>query len=84
MTIIVYTRPDCIQCEWTKRRLAAEGIAFQAIDVTEDATAMAEAERLSRTLGRQIPIVVAGDQAWSGFRDDLIRRLSATNGGADA
>lgn len=75
MTIVVYTKPNCIQCEWTKRRLAADGIAFQAIDVTEDSDAMAKAERLSATLGRQMPIVVAGDQAWSGFRDDLIRKL---------
>lgn len=73
MTIIVYSKPACVQCTATTRALTARGIDFDLVDLTEDDAAM----ELVTGLGyRQAPVVVAGDEHWAGFRPDMISRLS--------
>lgn len=72
-TVTVYTRPSCVQCTQTIRRLARAGIDPQVIDVTED---LAAYSHITETLGyRQAPVVEVGDRHWSGFRPDLIAGL---------
>jgi glutaredoxin-like protein NrdH len=49
------------------------GIAYEYIDLAEDAEAM----NTVRDMGyMQAPVVVAGDDHWSGFRPDKISQLS--------
>lgn len=72
MTIIVYSKPACVQCTATTRALAAQGLPFNVIDLTKDADAFAYVSQLGY---RQVPVVVAGDAHWAGFRPDLIGRL---------
>lgn len=73
MNITVYSKPACVQCTATTRALEARGLSYERIDLTQDAAAMAEISRLGY---RQVPVVVAGDNHWAGFRPDLISRLS--------
>lgn len=73
MTITVYSKPACVQCTATTRALAARGLDFQVIDLTQDEAAFS---RVSDLGYRQVPVVVAGEEHWSGFRPDLIGRLS--------
>lgn len=76
--ITVYSKPQCPQCEQTKRQLRKSGIEFIVSDVTEDSTAY----ETVKTLGYQaLPVVVTGDRHWSGFRPDLIRGLDANYAG---
>ncbi len=71
--IRVYTKPDCQQCDATKRKLDQLGLAYEAIDLTMDADAYA----LVTGLGyKTAPVVVAGDAHWGGFRPDLIGHLA--------
>ncbi|TCO69467.1 glutaredoxin-like protein NrdH [Rhodovulum euryhalinum] len=73
MTITVYYKPACVQCTATTRALEARGLSFEVIDLTEDDAA------LSRVTGlgyRQVPVVIAGEDHWAGFRPDLIGRLA--------
>ena len=71
-TVIVYTKPRCVQCDATKRALKRAGVEYQAIDVSSDS----EALTTLLTLGyQQVPVVVAGDERWSGFRPELISNL---------
>jgi glutaredoxin-like protein NrdH len=73
MTITVYSKPACVQCTATTRALEARGLAFDLVDLTEDAAAM----ELVQGLGyRQAPVVIAGEEHWAGFRPDMISRLS--------
>ena len=72
MTIAVYSKPGCVQCTATTRALSARGPSFQVIDLTLDDAAFA---RVSEMGYRQVPVVVAGDDHWTGFRPDLIGRL---------
>ncbi|ELQ3995919.1 glutaredoxin-like protein NrdH [Enterobacter bugandensis] len=74
MSIIIYTRNDCVQCHATKRAMESRGVAFEMvnIDLVPDA-----ADTLREQGFRQLPVVIAGDTSWSGFRPDMINRLSA-------
>ena len=62
MTITVYSKPACVQCTATTRALDAKGIAYQVVDLSKDAAAMAQVAALGY---RQAPVVVAGDAHWS-------------------
>ena len=74
MRIIIYTRNDCVQCHATKRAMESRGLAFEMVnlDVAPD-----EIETLRAQGYRQLPVVIAGETSWSGFRPDMINRLSA-------
>ncbi|WJH39467.1 glutaredoxin-like protein NrdH [Aliirhizobium terrae] len=73
MTITVYSKPACVQCTATTRALDRQGIDYNVIDVSTDAAAY----ELVQGLGyRQVPVVVAGEQHWAGFRPDMIGTLS--------
>lgn len=73
MTITVYSKPACVQCTATTRALEARGLDYRLIDLTEDAQAM---ERVTSLGYRQVPVVVAGEDHWAGFRPDMIGRLA--------
>ncbi|CRK51639.1 glutaredoxin-like protein [Rhodococcus sp. RD6.2] len=73
MSITVYTKPACVQCNATYRALDKAGIEYNVIDISEDA----EARDFVMALGYlQAPVVVAGDDHWSGFRPDRIKSLA--------
>jgi glutaredoxin-like protein NrdH len=72
MTVTVYTKPACVQCDATKRTLDKLGVAYEAIDVTvnEDAYTM-----LVEKGFKAMPVVNAGDEWWSGFNPEKINGL---------
>ena len=72
MTVTVYSKPACVQCTMTTRALDAQGIEYQIFDVTADDKALQTVKDLGYM---QAPVVIAGDDHWSGFRPDLIGRL---------
>lgn len=72
MTVTVYAKPGCPPCDATIRTLEKLGLAYVKLDVTED-TAAYEACQAFGYLNT--PVVVAGDQHWSGFRPDRIGAL---------
>lgn len=72
MSIVVYSKPACVQCTATTRALDAKGLGYELVDLTQDDEAM----QLVASLGyRQAPVVVADDQHWAGFRPDMIAAL---------
>jgi len=73
MTITVYSKPACVQCTATTRALDARGLQYQVIDLSEDAAALQQVQEMGY---RQVPVVVAGDSHWAGFRPDMITRLA--------
>lgn len=64
MEVVVYSKPDCMQCEQTKKFLERKGVDFSVIDMSADAEALEKVKALGY---RQAPVVVVGDQHWSGF-----------------
>lgn len=70
--ITVYGQPHCQGCTATRRHLARAGVKFLARDVTDSDTARAEVEALGYS---SLPVVVAGDMHWSGYRPDKLNQL---------
>jgi len=71
--ITVYTKPACVQCNATYKALDKQGVAYDVVDIT----ANADARDYVMALGYlQAPVVVAGNDHWSGFRPDRIKALT--------
>lgn len=72
MSITIYTSNDCVQCHATKRAMESRGVEFEMVNVD----LVPEAADALREQGfRQLPVVIAGETSWSGFRPDMINRL---------
>lgn len=74
MSVTVYTLPSCVQCDSTKKFMSKNDIEFVEVDLTQDM----EAYKLVKSLGyAAAPVVVAGEDHWSGFRPDKIQSIVA-------
>lgn len=73
MMITVYAKPACPQCTATKRYLDREHLDYLMVDVTQDPAAWEYVTSLGYLAA---PVVVAGEQHWSGFRPDRIKELA--------
>jgi glutaredoxin-like protein NrdH len=72
MAITVYSKPACVQCNSTYRKLDKHGVVYNTVDVSKDA----EAFDFVQSLGyAQVPVVVTDDDHWSGFKPDMIEAL---------
>lgn len=72
MSVTVYSKPSCVQCNATYRALERKGVDYRVVDLSEDQAAF----DMVRGLGyMQVPVVVAGDRHWAGFRPDMISAL---------
>ena len=70
MTIKVYSKPSCVQCTATYRALDKLGLEYEITDLAADEAALMEVLAMGY---QQVPVVVAGDDHWSGFRPDMIK-----------
>ena len=73
MTITVYSRPGCAQCNATYRALDKAGLSYKVVVITKDADARDYAMSLGH---RQAPVVVADADHWSGYRPDQIKAIA--------
>lgn len=73
--VTVYAKPLCVQCDATKRALNKAGVAYDVVDMAEDAEALARIKAMGYT---QAPVVVTKQDHWSGFRPDKIKAIPAT------
>lgn len=72
--ITIYSKPNCVQCNATYQALERKNIPYQVVDLTQDDDAL----QFVRQLGyQQVPVVIADQEHWSGFRPDMISRLLA-------
>lgn len=74
MSVTVITSPFCQPCRITKEVLKSRGIDFTERNVAEDP----EALELAKSLGHSSsPVVIAGDQHWSGLDRDKLLAIPA-------
>ena len=72
MPVTVITSPGCQPCRITKRMLTDRGVDYRERNVANDPDAL----ELAKSLGHSAsPVVIVGEQHWSGFRPDLIAAL---------
>ncbi len=74
MTVTVFTKYRCPQCEATKRQLTKQGVDFEVVDLADNPSTL---EQLQQAGFRQAPVVITPDASWSGYRPDLIKELVA-------
>ena len=74
MSVTVYSKPSCVQCNATYRALTKKGIDYDVVDVTEDEAALAHVLALGY---QQVPVVETPSEHWSGYRPDKITTLSS-------
>jgi glutaredoxin-like protein NrdH len=71
--VIVYTNPNCVQCEQTKKFLDRESIDYEVKDLTENKDDLV---RFINMGFKSAPIVETEDDIWSGFRIDKLKTLA--------
>ena len=72
--ITVYSKPQCPQCDATKRWLTKNGTSYIELDITDDP----DARDYVMALGYlSAPVVVAGGEHWSVFRPDRLDKLGS-------
>lgn len=72
--VVVYSKPNCMQCNFTKKFLEDKGIPYQIKDIEQNEQAVNEVKSLGFS---SLPVVIAeGIEAFHGFRPDLLNRLA--------
>jgi glutaredoxin-like protein NrdH len=73
MTVTVFTKPSCTQCNATYRALDKKGIAYNTVDISADEEALT---RLKALGFGSAPVVETPTDSWAGFRPDKIEELA--------
>ena len=69
--IKIYSKPNCMACNFSKKYLTDKGIQFEEIDVFEDAEALA----MLRDKGfSQMPVVSIEGEFHTGFQPNLLAK----------
>lgn len=74
MSITVYTKPACVQCNATKKALDRAGLDYTLVDISVDDQARDYVMGLGYL---QAPVVEVNGEHWSGFRPERISSLAA-------
>lgn len=74
MSITVYTKTRCPQCEATKRQLTKQGLNFNQVDLSDCQELI---DQFIAQGFKQTPIVVTDEATWTGYRPDLIKKIAA-------
>ena len=73
MTVTVYTKPACVQCDATKRLMDKLKIEYSTVDITVDTDAF---DMLIAKGFQAAPVVITDDDAWAGFNAEKINGLA--------
>ena len=72
--VTVYSNPNCVQCEQTKRYLKSKGVEFESKMISDSPEVLALIEEKGY---QAAPVVVFGDRSWSGFKLDNLSSILA-------
>lgn len=74
MKVTVYSKPNCPQCDHTKRDMEILGIEYNTVDLSSNH------DELRRLVGmgfRSAPIVETEHGSWAGYNQERIKGLMA-------
>jgi glutaredoxin-like protein NrdH len=71
--VTVYTNPNCVQCDMTKRQFDKLGIDYSVVDLATVPKKAAEFKELGYL---SAPIVTTDTKVWSGFKLTKIQSLA--------
>ena len=70
MNVIVWSKPNCVQCDATKRYLTKHEVPYEAREMTPDMI-----EEFKDKGFMSAPIVATGKDMWAGFRMSKLEGL---------
>ena len=70
--VIVYSKTACGKCVFTKKWLESKGIPYEEKRTDLDEDARNEVIEMGY---QELPVVVAGDEHWSGYQPDKLAEL---------
>jgi glutaredoxin-like protein NrdH len=70
----VYTKPNCVQCDATKRLMDNLGVEYTTVDIADNPE---ELEKLIQMGYKSAPVIVTDNDSWAGFQPDKIEKLAA-------
>lgn len=70
--ITLLSKPGCVQCTAVERRLTANGVEFEKVDVSEDDQWLAS---LAERGIQRVPVTVQGEKWIEGFDPNAIDSL---------
>lgn len=74
--VVLYSKPDCVQCDRTKKLFETKGVIYTEVDLTKDSGAF---KFVTEKLGYSAaPVVVTETDHWYGFRPDKISQINKT------
>ena len=72
--ITVYSKPNCMACNFTKKYLNDKGVKFKEINVFKDAEALA----MLRDKGfSQMPVVDVNGEFHTGFQPNVLAKVES-------
>lgn len=72
-SVILYSKPNCMQCNFTKQFFEDNNISYELKDVSLSEEALEEVKNMGF---QSLPVVVIeNQQPFSGFRPDLLESL---------
>lgn len=74
--IIVYSKPNCIQCEMTKKELSKLGVDFTVESLVDEKNSAVLEDFKSKGL-RSAPITIVGEEIISGFNPIALKAAIA-------
>ncbi|MDE1547805.1 glutaredoxin domain-containing protein [Jeotgalibaca caeni] len=76
--VVVYSKPGCGECQFTKKYLAKMNIQFIEKNITEDPAWVEEVKALGFF---SLPVVqVEGEEPFNGFQPERLNQLVSQNG----
>lgn len=77
MTIIVNSKPSCVQCDATYRFLDKEKLEYTPVDMTTDEESFARAQAAGALSAPFVEVIHSDGtrDSWSGFRIEKLRAL---------
>ncbi|WP_048728743.1 glutaredoxin-like protein NrdH [Carnobacterium sp. 1290_CSPC] len=70
--VTVYSKPDCMQCNFTKKWLKERNIPFTELNVKEDEDALSKIKEMGY---QAVPVIVTETENWYGFQPDKLAKL---------
>ena len=70
--VTVYSKPDCMQCNFTKKWLKERNIPYTELNVKEDEAALSKIKEMGY---QAVPVIVTEIENWYGFQPDKLAKL---------
>lgn len=76
MTITIYSKDNCVQCQMAKKFLTKEGVSFTEVNLDKESDRIDEVKALGFS---SLPVITTKDDSFSGFQPAKLKALVAKN-----